>query len=61
MTGGSAALNTTKVWYADEVPVMLATDTVPLRRWAAPPESLDPAWSYETTGSGPPVLLVHDT
>lgn len=42
---GSAALTTTKVWYADEVPVMLATDTVPLPRGAAPPEGLDPAMS----------------
>ena len=42
---GTAALTTTKVWYADEVPVMLATDTVPLPRGAAPPDGIDPAMS----------------
>ncbi len=42
---GTTALTTTKIWYADEVPVMLATDTVPIPDGSAPPDGVDPAMS----------------
>jgi GntR family transcriptional regulator len=42
---GATALTTTKIWYADEVPVMLATDTVPVPDRTAPPKDVDPAMS----------------